>query len=62
MKHQQLDFWPATRKAKAPYEQGPWESLSSEAQAEIIERLARLIAGTIGPQTSDPRQEDDHER
>jgi len=58
---QQLDFWPATRKAKAPHEQGPWESLSNEAQAGIIERLARLIAGTIRPQPSDPRKEDSHE-
>jgi hypothetical protein len=62
MQQQQLDFWPPKRKAKAPYEQGPWESLSSEAQAEMTERLARLIAATIRPQPSDPRHEDNHEQ
>jgi len=62
MKHQQLDFWPATHKAKTPYQQGPWESLSSEERAKMIERLARLIAATIRPQPSDPREEDNHER
>lgn len=61
MKHHQLDFWPATHKTKAPYERGPWESLSSEDQAEMIERLARLIAATIRPQLNDPKQEDNHE-
>jgi len=61
MKHQQPDFWPATHKTKAPYEQGPWSSLSNEERAEMIERLARLIVATITPQPTDPQQEDHHE-
>ncbi|MBI4474641.1 MAG: hypothetical protein HY646_18365 [Acidobacteria bacterium] len=59
MQHQ-LDFWPAAR--KAPYEQGPWESLSLEEQAETIERLARLIAKAVCPQLIDQIQENNHEQ
>ena len=44
MRHQQ-DFWPAAQ--EAPYEQGHWESLSIEDQAETIARLARLIAKAV---------------
>ena len=59
MQHQ-LDFWPAAR--KAPYEQGQWESLSIEEQAERIALLARLIAKAICPQLIDETQEGSHEQ
>jgi hypothetical protein len=57
---QQLDFWPAAR--MAPYEQGQWESVSIEVQAETIARLARLIAKAVCPQLIEETQEDNHEQ
>ena len=58
MQHQ-LDFWPAVR--KAPYEQGPWESLSIEDQLESTALLARMIAKTICPKLIEQTQENSHE-
>ena len=59
MQHQQ-DFWPAEK--KAPYEQGQWESMSIEEQAESAVLLARLIAKAICPQLVDEPQENNHEQ
>lgn len=61
MQHQ-LDLWPAAPKTKAPYQQGPWESLSTEEQLRIIQRVAQLIAKTVRPQSSDQNKEEEHEQ
>ena len=55
----QLDFWPTVEKAS--HEQGQWENLSIEEQAERIALLARLIAKTLCPQLIDATQENSHE-
>lgn len=37
MKHQQLDFWPATHKSKAPYQQAPcYGSYATEGHQETF--------------------------
>lgn len=59
MQHQ-LEFWPTAK--KAAYEQGQWESLSVEEQAEKIALLARLIAKAVCPQSVDQTQENSHEQ
>ena len=59
MRHQ-LEFW--TTAEKSAYEQGQWESLSVEEQAEKIALLARLIAKVICPQLADEAQESSHEQ
>ena len=59
MQHQ-LDFWPP--RTQAPYEQGQWESLSIEEQAERIALLARLIAKTVCPQLIHETEENNHEQ
>jgi hypothetical protein len=51
----QLDFWPA--KHNEPYEQGPWESLSTEEQTETIARLGRLITKAVRPDFGEQQQE-----
>lgn len=56
----QLDFWPGEK--KAPYEQGQWQSLSIEEQAERIALLARLIEKAVCPQLFDETQENSHEQ
>ena len=59
MQHQ-LEFWPAA--GKTAYEQGQWERLSIEEQAEKIALLARLIAKALCPQLVDQIQENSHEQ
>lgn len=59
MQHQ-LDFWPAAEEAS--YQQGQWQSLSIEEQAERLAMLARLIAKAICPQLVDQSQENSHEQ
>jgi len=59
MQHQ-LEFWTTTE--KATYEQGQWESLTVEEQAEKITLLARLIAKAVCPELADQTQENSHEQ
>jgi hypothetical protein len=59
MRHQ-LEFW--TTAEKTTYEQGQWESLSVEEQAEKITLLARLIAKAVCPELVDQTQENSHEQ
>jgi hypothetical protein len=59
MQHQ-LEFWPAAE--RLAYEQGQWESLSIEEQAERIALLARLLAKAVCPQLVDQTQENSHEQ
>jgi len=59
MRHQ-LEFW--TTAEKTVYEQGQWESLSIEEQAEKIALLARLLAKAVCPQLVDETQENSHEQ
>jgi hypothetical protein len=59
MRHQ-LEFWTAAE--KTAYEQGQWESLSTEEQAEKIALLARLLAKALCPQLVDQTQENSHEQ
>ena len=56
----QLDFWTATQ--KTVYAQRPWESLSVEEQAEMIARLARLMARVACPRLIDNNQGDKNEQ
>ena len=59
MQHQ-LEFWPTAEKTS--HEQGQWESLSTEEQAERIALLARLLAKAVCPQWVDQTQENSHEQ
>jgi len=59
MQHQQ-EFWPTAE--KTAYDQGQWESLSVDEQAEKITLLARLIAKAVCPELADPTQENSHEQ
>ncbi len=59
MQHQ-MDFWPAAEKTL--HEQGQWQSLSIEEQAERIALLARLIAKALSPQLVNQTQENSHEQ
>jgi len=56
----QLEFWPVAE--KTPCDQGQWETLRVEEQAERIVQLARLIAKAVCPQAVDEIQENSHEQ
>lgn len=59
MQHQ-LEFRPTAK--KTAYEQGQWENLSIEEQAEMIALLARLLAKAVCPQWVNETQENSDEQ